>query len=254
MSQYAVNDGTRVKLVAPSGGVTAGAFVAVGGFFGVAMGTALAGADFILAVGGTYTAAPKVAGTAWTAGDLVSWVTGSSAFCVSTTLDVQGVVVEDALSAATTGAVRLLDAPQDNPARLTAVEALAGAAATDAEVTPLKTETFVVPVPVEAGAVRSGYWKPGFIGTVVGVEIIASDKPTSAADGVTCSLRGVTGGAVVDAFDLTAIPTVTAAAEALTLTANVAFTATSVFYSVCIAGADVVGGKDVTLLVKVTRA
>lgn len=134
MSRYA-NDGTRVVLAAPSGGVTAGDFVLVGGFFGCAMGTAAEGVDFVLAVGGTYATAPKVAGTAWTAGDLVSWVTGSSAFGVSTTLDVQAVVLADALSAATTASVRLLDAPLDNPARLTAVETLAGDAATEADLT-----------------------------------------------------------------------------------------------------------------------
>jgi len=172
-SRYA-NDGTRVVLAAPSGGVTAGDFVLVGGFFGVAMGTALVGEDFVLAVGGTYTAAPKVAGTAWTAGDLVSWVTGSSAFGVSTTLDVQAVVLADALSAATTATVRLLDAPMDNPARLTAVETLAGTTiggrldtlegdqtvvilgAAAVAVTGTATETITQTATIPAGALEAG--------------------------------------------------------------------------------------------------
>lgn len=125
--------------------------------------------------------------------------------------------------------------------------------AVNANAVAVKTVTFVVEVPIEAGAVRSGYFKPGFAGTVLRVEIICSDRPTSAADGCTAALRN-NSDAIVDSFDLTAIPEFTAAAEDLTLTANVAFTADDIFRSLVIAGADVVAGKNVTFIVTVERA
>jgi|GEM_PF-3284033 len=129
-------------------------------------------------------------------------------------------------------------------------------AAIDAMMTELYADqVFAVTVAVEAGNLREGWCKPGYVGAVVGVDAIVNDKPASAADGCTAFIESNDGTIpIVESFDLTASPATTGALAAQTVVdGEVAITATTLIRCAVLAGADVTGGKDVTFLIKVRR-
>ena len=109
-----------------------------------------------------------------------------------------------------------------------------------------------VPVVVEAGKTRSGFCQPGFVGSVVSISVVNSEKPTSAADGCTAGVN-IGAGTTVASFDLTAAPATPLTPSACTLSAATTFTATDVIRPYCEAGADVVGGRDLVFLLTLRR-
>jgi predicted RecA/RadA family phage recombinase len=98
-----------IDFVAPTGGVTAGTFKVIQGCAVLPLKTASAAASFPGLIAGRVKNAPKVAGTTWTAGQKLYWVTASSAFSPASTGNTDyGVrAAAAALSAATTGDVIL---------------------------------------------------------------------------------------------------------------------------------------------------
>jgi predicted RecA/RadA family phage recombinase len=74
MATNAISDGSRITVVAPSGGVTAGGFFNVGNLFGIALANATSGSNVIMAIGGEY-ALRKLNGasSSYTQGALLYW-------------------------------------------------------------------------------------------------------------------------------------------------------------------------------------
>jgi predicted RecA/RadA family phage recombinase len=71
MKNY-VRDGDRIPLIAPVGGVVSGLGYLTGALFGVAVGSAAAGAEYTAQIEGVVTL-PKGAGVAISQGALVYW-------------------------------------------------------------------------------------------------------------------------------------------------------------------------------------
>lgn len=103
------------------------------------------------------------------------------------------------------------------------------------------------------GEVTAAYHRWPFAGSVTAVHVAASSLITSAADGITAAVLK-NGGTVVAQFDLTETPEFTADFEALPLSTGVAFEAGDTMRVVLYAGADVLGGQDLTFAVTYERA
>ncbi len=99
-----VQPGDVISVAAPAN-VNAGAAVLVGSLFGVAVNTALSGAQVEIAVTGVFDL-PKTAAQAWTVGQLLYW-SGTAVTNVASTNKLIGVAAAAALSADTIGRVRL---------------------------------------------------------------------------------------------------------------------------------------------------
>lgn len=244
MSLVQVHEGKSIVIVAPSGGLTGGQIYLDGGIFGVVKSTVAAGASAVIDVGGVYDAT-KAAGTAWADGDLISY--NGTAFTKSTTTDVHAVAVLLAGSSATTGRIRLLEAPMVNPARVTAIETRAAA------------ERHTVRIPVTANAAPTYLWAPPFAGTVTGIKVACTT--TIASTGGTVLLAGIkVGGNTLLATASTDIEgTVGAAAPAtvpLTATAaDLVLAATDVVkFTVTSNNADATGGGDLIAIITMTPA
>lgn len=103
-----IQEGGKIDIVAPSGGLTSGQGVLIGaGLFGVASTDIAEGETGVIDTEGVFEL-PKVAG-ALSAGDIVRWNTSSDQVTetVSTFKQI-GVVVEDAASGAATCKVKLV--------------------------------------------------------------------------------------------------------------------------------------------------
>lgn len=107
MAKNYIQEGNRLELTAPGGGVVSGTPVVIGGFFCVPLVTAAAGAKFAAALTGVWTL-PKTTGTAWNEGDRIYWNAGTSKL---STVGADGIFVgcaaSAALSADAVGNVRL---------------------------------------------------------------------------------------------------------------------------------------------------
>lgn len=105
-----VQDGKNMDFTAPSGGVTSGVPVKIGGVLVVPVTDADQGDKFAGEVEGVFEFT-KVGSQAWTAGDVVYWDNGNNRFTKTsaTGLFRAGVAAEDVASGAgdTKGAVRL---------------------------------------------------------------------------------------------------------------------------------------------------
>lgn len=99
-----IQPGETISVPAPAN-VLAGAGVLVGSLFGVAVTTALSGADVEIAIEGVYDL-PKTAAQAWTVGQLLYW-SGTAVTNVASTNKLIGVAARAQLSADTVGRVRL---------------------------------------------------------------------------------------------------------------------------------------------------
>lgn len=124
--------------------------------------------------------------------------------------------------------------------------------ALEADDASFAVEVVAVRVPVTAGATTQGFFRPAFAGSVTAVHVVASSLITSAADGCLGSVLA-TAGTVVAEFDLEAKPAAINTAAALTLGAGVAFASGDLVRCRCAAGADVLGGQDLTYLITYTR-
>lgn len=102
-----VQPGLSIECVAPSGGVTAGSPVLIGGLLVVPATTADQGDKFTGHANGVFTVA-KAAGAAWAIGDVVYWDVSEAEFTKTASTNFRvGVAAAAALSADTSGVVRL---------------------------------------------------------------------------------------------------------------------------------------------------
>lgn len=104
-----VQPGRTLTFIAPSGGVTNGVPVLVQNVVVVPNSTVAVGIAFEGDIEGVFTL-PKTAGAAWTAGQVLYWdsAAGSFATAQSATARRAGVAAAAALSADTTGNVKLI--------------------------------------------------------------------------------------------------------------------------------------------------
>ena len=109
MQNY-LKSGKVMTFTAPSGGVTSGTPVLIGSLVVVPVASAAAGAQFEGDTEGVFTA-PKTAGAAWSEGQVLYWdsTAGSFATAASLTARRAGAAAAAALSADTTGKVRLVN-------------------------------------------------------------------------------------------------------------------------------------------------
>lgn len=100
-----IEAGDTVVIAAPAD-TASGDFVILGALFGVAVGSALSGADLVLNRSGVFELA-KATGTAWAQGDRLYWDAGAKNYTTSagTNNRAVGVAFAAALSADTTGFV-----------------------------------------------------------------------------------------------------------------------------------------------------
>lgn len=104
------NDEGVIVLTAPTGGLSYGSVVKIGGLVVMALGTIAAAATGPCMFRGMIRSATKVGSQAWTAGDIVYWDAGNSRFTKTSTGNTKaGVAAADAGSGAgvTTGDVFL---------------------------------------------------------------------------------------------------------------------------------------------------
>ncbi|MFG1319841.1 DUF2190 family protein [Xanthobacter autotrophicus] len=102
-----VQHGDTLDLTAPSGGVISGTAYLIGALFGVAVVSADAGVTFPLRVVGVYIL-PKATGEAWAEGAVLYWDNTNKRLTTTASGNTKvGMVASAALSAATTGAIRL---------------------------------------------------------------------------------------------------------------------------------------------------
>lgn len=102
-----IKSGSRLTLTAPAGGVTSGVPVRIGRLVVVPVASVAATLPFEGDVEGEFTV-PKVAGVAWTEGQLIYWVNATTNFgTVSTGNQLVGAASAAAASGDTTGRVRL---------------------------------------------------------------------------------------------------------------------------------------------------
>jgi predicted RecA/RadA family phage recombinase len=102
-----IQQGDNLTVVTPSGGYTAGNFYLQGAIAGVAMNTTLEAAENVLVTVGVFSL-PKTTGQVWAIGEVLYWDAGTSKFTnVPGILTARGVVAAAALTAATTGYVKL---------------------------------------------------------------------------------------------------------------------------------------------------
>lgn len=111
-------------------------------------------------------------------------------------------------------------------------------------------------VPVTAGKVTQAYLRWPFAGAVLRVDVAASELITSAADGVTSAILHRVNEGVVPSFDLEALPSVTGSFEPCVAGtgAPLAFVAGDPLRAIVYAGADALGGQDLTYAVTYERA
>lgn len=109
MATNAVSDGSRITVVAPSGGVVAGQFFNVGNLFGIALANAASGANAIMATGGEYTLRKlNGASSSFAQGALLYWdATGSNVTISATSNRLIGMATRAAVNADTIAFVRL---------------------------------------------------------------------------------------------------------------------------------------------------
>lgn len=102
-----IQPGENLTVVTPSGGYIAGNFYILGAIAGVAMNTTLEAAENVLVTEGVFSL-PKTTSQVWAVGEVLYWDPGTSKFTnVPGVLTARGVVAAAALSAATTGYVKL---------------------------------------------------------------------------------------------------------------------------------------------------
>lgn len=111
---------------------------------------------------------------------------------------------------------------------------------------------FALTPAVTAGEVTHAFAVAPCDGTVTSVQVITGELVGSANDGCTAKVQLAGTDTLVESFDLTATPQYTLVAEALTLTANVTFSAGDLVRVMVIAGADVTGGASLTFLIRYT--
>ncbi|MFG1267640.1 DUF2190 family protein [Xanthobacter sp. DSM 14520] len=103
-----VQHGDTLDMTAPAGGVISGTAYLIGALFGVATASADAGTTFPLRVVGVYTL-PKATGEAWAQeGAILYWDNTNKRLTTTASGNTKvGSVASAALSAATTGVIRL---------------------------------------------------------------------------------------------------------------------------------------------------
>ncbi len=108
--QNFLNPGITQTFTAPTGGVVSGTPLLIGGLVVVPVATVAQTLPFEGMTEGVFTA-PKTAGVAWTEGATLYWdsAAGSFATVQSATARRAGVATATALSAATTGNVKLMN-------------------------------------------------------------------------------------------------------------------------------------------------
>jgi predicted RecA/RadA family phage recombinase len=103
MKNY-IQDGEQITVAAPAN-VTAGDGVLVGSLFGIALTTALSGAQVVLQVSGIVDAV-KATGAGWTVGQLLYW-SGTNVTTTASTNKIIGCAAQVQASGDTVGRVRL---------------------------------------------------------------------------------------------------------------------------------------------------
>jgi predicted RecA/RadA family phage recombinase len=109
MAENILGAGTRITVVAPSGGVTSGQFFNVGNAFGIALASAASGANVAMATGVECTLRKlNGASTSYAQGALLYWDATNSNVTISATSNrLIGVATVAGANADTTATVRL---------------------------------------------------------------------------------------------------------------------------------------------------